>query len=147
LSSSVISEGGDLPKEFTGDGEGATLPLSWKGAPTETNEFTLVIDHIARDDVKKVYWVIWDIPANVTNLPKNVEGVGKLGATWKPGESYVTPHSAGGGKKTYTLTLYALSEVPKLEPDNAAVTRNKLLSSIKGIILDSAELNVNYTRP
>jgi phosphatidylethanolamine-binding protein (PEBP) family uncharacterized protein len=59
----------------------------------------------------------------------------------------VTPHSAGGGKKTYTLTLYALSEVPKLEPDNAAVTRNKLLSSIKGTILDSAELNVNYTRP
>ena len=105
------------------------------------------MDHIARDDVKKVYWVIWDIPATVTNLPKNVEGVGKLGATWKPGEPYVTPHSAGGGKKTYTLTVYALSEVPKLEPGNAAVTRNKLLSSIKGIILNSAELNVNYTRP
>ena len=147
LTSSAISEGGDLPKEFTGDGEGATLPLSWKGAPAETKSFALVMDHIARDDVKKVYWVIWDIPATVTNLPKNVEGVGKLGATWKPGEPYVTPHSAGGGKKTYTLTVYALSEVPKLDADPGEVTRDKLLTAIKGVILDSAELNVNYTRP
>ena len=105
------------------------------------------MDHIAKGDEMKVSWVIWDIPVNVTSLPKNVEGIGKLGATWKPGESYITPHSAGGGEKVYTLTVYALSEVPKFANPQVEVTRDKLLMAIKDTILDSAALKVTYTRP
>lgn len=147
LSSSVVKNGEELPREFTGDGEGATLPLSWKGAPKGTKSYALVMDHLARGDEMKVYWVVWDIPAEVTSLPKNVQGIGKLGATWKRGETYVTPHSAGGGTKTYNLTVYALSEVPKIDPEKTEVTRDALLTAIKDLIIDSAELKVNYTRP
>ena len=147
LSSSAVEDGQPLPREFNGDGAGATLPLSWEGVPEGTKSFALVMDHIAKGDEMKVYWVIWDIPANVTSLPKNVEGIGKLGATWKPGESYITPHSAGGGEKVYTLTVYALSEVPKFANPQVEVTRDKLLMAIKDTILDSAALKVTYTRP
>ena len=147
LSSTAIKDGGELPKEFNGDGEGATLPLAWKGAPEGTKSYALVMDHLARGDEMKVYWVIWDIPADVTSLPKNVKGVGKLGATWKRGESYVTPHSAGGGTKSYTLTVYALSDVPKIDTEKTEVTRDVLLTAMKDLVLDSAELKVNYTRP
>ena len=45
------------------------------------------------------------------------------------------------------MTVYALSEVPKLDADPGEVTRDKMLTAIKGIILDSVELNVKYTRP
>ena len=147
LSSPVIKNGQELSKEFNGDGEGATLPLSWKGAPEGTKSYALVMDHLAKGDEMKVYWVIWDIPAGTTSIPKNVKGVGKLGATWKRGESYVTPHSAGGGTKKYTLTVYALSDVPKLDPEKKEVTRDVLLTAIKDLILDSASLDVNYTKP
>ena len=147
LTSPAIKNGEELPKEFNGDGEGATLPLSWKGAPEGTKSYALVMDHLAKGDEMKVYWVIWDIPASTTSLPKNVRGVGKLGETWKRGESYVTPHSAGGGTKKYTLTVYALSDVPKLDPEKTAVTRDVLLKEIKDLILDSASLDVNYTKP
>ncbi len=147
LTSPVVKDGDELPKEFNGDGEGATLPLNWKGAPEGTKSFALVMDHLAKGDDMKVYWVVWDIPAEVNSFPKNVKGVGQLGATWKRGESYVTPHSAGGGTKKYTLTMYALSEKPKLDPEKTEVTRDVLLRAIKDSILDSASIDVNYTRP
>ena len=147
LSSPAVKSGDELPKEFNGDGEGATLPLNWKGAPEGTKSYALVMDHLAKGDEMKVYWVIWDIPGDVSSLPKNVKGVGRLGETWKRGESYVTPHSAGGGTKKYTLTVYALSDVPKLDPEKKPVTRDVLLTAIKDLILDSSSLDVNYTKP
>lgn len=145
LTSPAVVSGDPLPTEFTGDGVGATLPLEWRGVPKETQSFALVMDHQARDGMK-CYWLLWDIPVSVTHLAKNTQGIGKLGATWKRDESYVPPHSQGPGAKTYTLTLYALSAAPRIEPTNADVTRNVLLTAIKDMIVDSAELKVTYSR-
>jgi hypothetical protein len=144
LTSPVVANNGPLPKEYNGDGAGATLPLEWKGAPAGTKSFALVMDHLARGPNMKCYWTIWDIPPSVTSLPKNVQGVGKLGATWKRGETYIAPHSPGGAK-TYTLHVYALSRVPQFSQPPQQVTREVLLAAIKDSILDSADLNVTYT--
>ena len=51
------------------------------------------------------------------------------------------------GTKKYTLTMYALSEKPKLDPEKTEVTRDVLLNAIKNTIIDSASLDVNYSRP
>ena len=103
------------------------------------------MDHLARGPEMKSYWTMWDIPASVTSLGENVHGVGKLGATWKRGETYIAPHSQGGGAKTYTLHVYALSKVPQFNQPPQQVTREVLLAAIKDSILDSADLNVIYT--
>jgi len=147
LTSPVVADGEPLPVEYTGDGAGITPPLEWKGAPAATKSFALVMDHLAPENVMKSYWVMWDLPAGVTRLPKQVQGVGKVGATSQRGRSYVPPHSQGPGKKVYTLTVYALSAVPTLEGPPGEVTRERLLTAIKDLILDSAELHVTYTRP
>jgi len=147
LTSPAIADGGALPPEFNGDGEGATLPLAWTGAPAGTKSYAIIMDHVDRDGVTKGYWILYDIPGDVTSLPKNVKGVGKLGATWKRGETYVTPHSAGGGTFRYTLRLYALSAVPAFDPGQGPVTRDALLAKIKDTSLGTAELHVTYTRP
>ncbi len=111
LSSPAVANGDPLPDEFNGNGEGATLPLQWKNAPKGTKSFAIVMDHIDRDNVLKTYWNLYGIPANVTSLPKNAKGIGKVGATWKRNQTYVPPHSAGGGKQTYTIHIYALSRI------------------------------------
>ncbi len=146
LTSSAVGEGGALPAEFNGDGAGATLPLAWSGAPEGTRSFALVMDHLDRDGVMKVYWVLHGIPPTVSELPKNVQGIGQFGATWKRGQRYVPPHSAGGGKQTYTLHLYALASVPEFDAGPSPVTRDALLTHIKDSILDSADLRVTYQR-
>jgi phosphatidylethanolamine-binding protein (PEBP) family uncharacterized protein len=147
LTSPALAEGQALPDEFNGNGEGVTPPLDWKGAPEGTKSFAVVMDHIDRDNFLKTYWNLYDIPPTVTSLPKNVKGVGKIGATWKRDQAYVPPHSQGGGKQTYTLHVYALSIVPKFDERNGVVTREQLLTQIKDHILDSSDINVTYQRP
>jgi phosphatidylethanolamine-binding protein (PEBP) family uncharacterized protein len=146
LTSPEVADGGTLPLEYTGDGGGATLPLSWKGAPAGTQSYALVMDHLAPGNVVKSYWVMWDIPASTTNLPKNVRGVGQLGASFKGAPGYEAPHSQGPGAKTYVLTVYALSAPPQIAQTPREVTREVLLTTIKDRVLASASLRVVYSR-
>ena len=147
LHSSVVADGGALPAEFTGDGAGSSPPLDWEGAPAGTKSFAIVMDHLAPGNVMKCYWTMWEIPANVTSLPKNARDIGKLGPGFKGALGYEPPHSQGPGLKTYTIHVYALSAQPRLTQPSREVTRDVLLTAIKDSILDSAELKVTYTRP
>lgn len=147
LSSPVVADGGALPTEFTGDGAGVSPPLAWRGAPAGTKSFAVVMDHLAPGNELKCYWTLWNLPANVTSLPKNSRDLGTLGAGFKGQPGYEPPHSQGPGLKTYTIHLYALSAAPQLSLPPRSVTRDVLLTAIKDLVLDSAELNVTYTRP
>jgi phosphatidylethanolamine-binding protein (PEBP) family uncharacterized protein len=129
LRSPEVADGGALPKEFTGDGAAATLPLEWSNAPAGTRSFALIMHHIPGPGDVKWYWVLYNIPPDVHSLPKNVKGVGTLGNNSVNGRSgYAPPHSKGPGAKTYVLTVYALS------------------AAIKDRTLASAELKVVYDR-
>jgi hypothetical protein len=59
---------------------------------------------------------------------------------------YAPPHSKGPGPKTYIYTVYALSAPLQLTVPPAEVNRDVLLAAMKDRILDSAELQVVYTR-
>lgn len=146
LNSSEIPADGKLPTEFTGDGTGVTPPLTWKGAPSGTQSFALVMDHLAPGNVVKSYWVLWDIPASATSLPKNAKDIGRLGASFKGSAGYEPPHSQGPGAKTYVITLYALSAQPQISQPPREVSREVLLNALQGKVLGSASLNVVYSR-
>ena len=146
LRSPVVQEGGELPKEFTGDGAGITPPLEWSGAPAETKSFALIMSHVPGPGDMKWYWTLYDIPATTTSLARAATGVGKVGTGFNGQVGYEPPHSKGPGKKIYTLTLYALSDSPKLSVPPAQVNRENLLAAIKDMTLGSSELNVAYTR-
>jgi hypothetical protein len=82
----------------------------------------------------------------VTSLPKNVRGMGKLGASFKGAVGYEPPHSQGPGPKTYTLHVYALSAPPNIAQPAREVTREVLLAAMKDKVLASADLAVVYNR-
>jgi len=147
LSSPAVKDGGDLPKEFTGDGEAATLPLEWTGAPAGVKGYAVIMHHIDPKGVTKWYWTLYNIRADVNSLPRNVSGVGTLGNNSVNGQAgYAPPHSKGPGPKTYVYTVYALSEDIQLSLPPEKVDREALLAAMKGKILASAELHVVYTR-
>jgi phosphatidylethanolamine-binding protein (PEBP) family uncharacterized protein len=148
LTSSVVAEGDTLPIEYTGFGAGATLPLEWSGAPAATASYALIMHHVASPTDIHWYWVLYNIPPDVESLPKNATGVGKLGNNSVNGRmEFTPPHSQGPGPKTYTLTLCALSQEPVITVADSLVNRAVLLDAIKDITLDSAMLNVVYSRP
>ncbi len=147
LRSAAVANGGALPVEFTGDGAGATPPLEWIGAPAGTKSFAVIMDHLDPEGRAKWYWVLYNLPATVSGLPKNVQGVGTLGNNSVNGRAgYAPPHSKGPGVKTYHLTAYALSAPVQIAGSPSEVSRAVLLTAMKDLILDSAELNVTYDR-
>jgi len=147
LQSPEVVAGGALPKDYTGDGTSATLPLEWRGAPAGTTSYVLIMHHIDPQGIAKWYWTLYNIPANVQSLPKNVRGIGTLGNnSINDRVGYAPPHSKGPGAKTYVYTLYALAAPLQLSIAPEQVTRAVLLAAMKGHILGSAELPVVYTR-
>lgn len=146
LHSPDVTDGGPLPKDYTGDGTSATLPLDWKGEPEGTKSFAVIMHHIAPDQTKW-YWILYNIPPSVHSLPKNVHGIGTLGNNSINGRTeYAPPHSKGSGPKTYIYTVYALSALPTITMSPNDVNRSVLLDAMKNLILAQAQLHVVYTR-
>ncbi|MEI7729926.1 MAG: YbhB/YbcL family Raf kinase inhibitor-like protein [Verrucomicrobiota bacterium] len=148
LRSSEVTNGGTLPKDYTGDGTSSTLPLEWNGAPGNTKSYAVIMHHIDPKGEAKWYWTLYNIPASVQSLPKNVKGVGTLGNNSVNNRTeYAPPHSKGPGPKTYIYTVYALSAPPEITVPPAKVNREVLLTAMKDKILATAELSVVYSRP
>jgi phosphatidylethanolamine-binding protein (PEBP) family uncharacterized protein len=148
LRSPAVGPTGELPREFTGDGDSISPPLEWSSPPAGTKAFAVIMHHIDPEGVVKWYWTLYNLPADTRSLPKNVSGVGTLGSNSINRQiAYAPPHSQGPGLKTYILTIYALSAPLALSVPPAAVSRDVLLAAMKDLTLGSAELRVNYTRP
>ncbi|MCP4289807.1 MAG: YbhB/YbcL family Raf kinase inhibitor-like protein, partial [Gammaproteobacteria bacterium] len=146
LSSPDVAEA-VLPTEYTCDGANATLPLTWSGAPAETESFAMVMHHTPGSEDTHWYWILYDIPADVTGLSKNSTGVGTLGTNSVNGNTeYAPPCSKGPGEKEYIYTVYALSATPQFSVPASQVSRDVLLAAIQDITLASSELNVTYSR-
>ena len=147
LRSPAFTNGGNLPVEYTGDGASITPPLEWSSPPAGTKAYAVIIHHIDPQGITKWYWTLYNIPASVTNLPKNVKDIGTLGNNSVNGQvGYAPPHSKGPGQKTYVLTVYALSALMQISMPPAEVNREVLLAAMKNHILASAELKVVYDR-
>lgn len=147
ISSSGIKPDGSLSKEFTGDGEGVSMPLEWTNIPEGTKYFAISLWHLPHptdlSDVKS-YWVVYNIPSDINSIPKNAKGFGSVGYNDKNHMGFDPMKSKGPGKKEYNLTIYALSE--KVIFKNKKVYRTDLLKAIKGITLDEYTLKYSYER-
>lgn len=147
LTSTDATDGGQLPIEFTCDGSGSTLPLAWSGAPDGTQSYAVIMHHVAAPEEIHWYWVLYNIPADVTSLPKNVTGIGTLGNNINNGlVEYSPPCSQGPGDKEYIYTVYALSAQPQISVAAEDVNRDVMLATIKDITIASAELHTIYAR-
>jgi phosphatidylethanolamine-binding protein (PEBP) family uncharacterized protein len=145
ITSSVVAEGGLLPKEFTCDGEGISPPIAWVKAPGNTKSFAVVMQHIAGPGDLHWYWLVHHIPATVHAIAAANRAVGITGGnSTGPDAAYAPPCSKGPGPKRYSITVYALSAEPAVAP--GAITRTQLLDGITDITLDHARLNFIYTR-
>ena len=148
LSSPGLTDGGRLPADYTCDGTRSTLALTWSGAPAGTQSYAVIMHHIPGPNDVHWYWVVYDIPASTTSLPKNMNGIGILGnnsVNFK--QEYTPPCSKGPGDKVYIYTVYALSAQPQIGVPAEQVSRAALLDAIKNITLASADLHVVYARP
>jgi phosphatidylethanolamine-binding protein (PEBP) family uncharacterized protein len=146
LTSPVMTEGGALPLKYTCDGESATPPLLWTGAPQGTTSYAVIMHHVPAPGEVHWYWVLYDIASQVPGVGDDTAPPAVIGTnSVNDRNEYAPPCSKGPGAKLYTFTVYALSSPPTLA-DPSIATRTALLDALDGLILGQAELNVTYSR-
>ncbi len=145
VTSQSVDAKGFISIDCTCDGASQSPAVEWKDAPKGTKSFVVSLWHTAPDQ-EKSYWLIYNIPANVTKLEQNSKNSGKLGLNDKRRAEYDPMCSKGPGVKEYHITVFALSaeQIPKLSPDKA--NRTGLLAAIKDITLAEGTLSFQYER-
>ena len=143
VSSTSLDANGFLKVDCTCDGKGTPPVVTWGEAPKGTQAFAISLWHTAPDQ-EKSYWLVYDIPANVTTLEPSSKPVGKLGLNGKRRAEYDPMCSKGPGVKDYQITVFALSKELRLAPDKVA--RASLLEAVKGITLAEGTLTYRYER-
>ncbi|HEU5169671.1 MAG TPA: YbhB/YbcL family Raf kinase inhibitor-like protein [Gemmatimonadales bacterium] len=152
LSSPAFEAGGAIPAEYTCDGRDAAPALEWSGAPAGTKSFALIVDDPDAPDPRAprmtwVHWVLYDIPAAATGLPKGAT-TRTLPAGTREGLNDWKRTRYGGpcppiGRHRYFHKLYALDTVLG---DLKRPTKAKLEAAMKGHVLARAELMGTYER-
>jgi len=115
--------GGIIPTQFTCYGAGESPPIFWSGAPTGTKSVALIVDDYLAPISPRVYWIVFDIAADTTDLQTGTPTTGKAGnkpapSTLPPG-ARVAANSAGiagytppcpvGAAHGYRFSVYALN--------------------------------------
>ncbi len=152
LTSPAFSANGNIPKDYTCDGDDLAPPLAWSGAPAGTKSFALIVYDPDAPDPKAptttwVHWVLYDMPASATGLPKAAEGK-TLPPGTREGRNDWKRTGYGGpcppiGRHRYFHKLYALdASLGDLgHPTKAALER-----AMRGHILAETELVGTYQR-
>jgi hypothetical protein len=83
-----------------------------------------------------------------TRLDENSRTVGTFGsADDGAGLSYAPPCAQGGGTKSYTFTLYALSGMPNLSGlSQSQVTGSVLVNALAPVTISSSAITLTHTR-
>jgi Raf kinase inhibitor-like YbhB/YbcL family protein len=141
LISAAFTDGGEIPAQYTCDGDNTPPPMAWAGTPDGTAELLLLVDD--PDARGFVHWLVVGIPADTdglsgARLPEGArEGRNDFGRTGYGGPC---PPS---GSHHYQFTLYALSQ-----PTDLAGTPNAddLQRTLADSVLAQARLTASYQR-
>ena len=158
LTSTDVAEQQTLAKTFVhsamgAGGDNVSPELAWSGAPEGTKSFALTMyDPDAPTGSGWGHWVVYDIPASCTSLPRGAGSAGgalptgaKQGRTdfGEPGYGGAAPRP-GHGPHRYIFTLHALN-VDKLDvPGDASAAYVGFM--IHFARLGEAKLTAKYER-
>jgi Raf kinase inhibitor-like YbhB/YbcL family protein len=157
ISSSSFQDVSRIPTKYTcaatepppsgprGISTGISPQLRWSNVPKGTASFVMILHdpdaHVPRAPTDVTHWIVFNIPANTTQLPENVApgaplADGSLQGTNITGKAgYQGPCAPPGPPHHYTFELLALDQ--KLDLQQGA-TREQVQDAVKGHVLGSA---------
>ncbi len=150
LTSAAFKDGAPIPAKYTCDGVDVSPPLAWSGAPAGTRSVALIADDPDAPGGTWVHWVLYNLPAEVSDLPENIAKVESLdlgGARQgrndfrRPG--YGGPCPPPGPAHRYFFKLYALDTRLELK---AGAQKKDVEAALEGHALGSAQIMGTYAR-
>jgi len=144
VSSNAFKNNGYIPSKYTCDGENISPQLSWTAGPEGTKTYVLICDDPDAPAKVWVHWLIFNMPANMLEIPENSMGIAgaKYGTTDSRKMVYGGP-CPPGGTHHYHFKIYALdNELPIA----SGATKSEIESAMTEHILAFGELVGLYTR-
>jgi Raf kinase inhibitor-like YbhB/YbcL family protein len=148
VSSTAFEEEGMIPAKYTCDEEDVSPPLAWDSIPEGTKTLALICDDPDAPVGTWVHWVLFNLPADISELPENIPPEKELENGAKQGTNdfgrigYGGPCPPGGTHRYY-FKLYALDVELDLE---AGERKPQLLEAMEGHILAEGQLMGRYSR-
>ena len=140
---SVFEHNGNIPSEYTCDGEDKAPVLNISDIPEGTKELVLIVDDPDAPVGTWVHWVLYNIPKDTAKIDNNnlPEGV-KQGMTdfGRVGWGGPCPPS---GVHRYFFKLYAIDKTLDLPSGS---TKYQVEKEIRDSIIEKAELMGHYER-
>lgn len=152
LESPAFQTSGEIPTEYTCEGEDRSPGLRFIDVPAQAESLALIVDDPDAPDPAKperthVHWVLYNIPANAGSLARAVEAKDLPEGT-REGLNDWNRTGWGGpcppiGRHRYFHRLYALDTVL----DNLGkATKQDLLAAMEGHVIAQAELMGTYEK-
>ncbi len=137
-----------MSDKYTCDDVDISPPLEWKNAPAGTKSFAIICETPDNPTGNWVQWVIYDIPADITNLPQSVARTGQLDFGARQGKNDFDQVGYSGpclpaGEHRFFFRVYALDGPTNLK---AGAKKDELVEAMKGHILAEGALMGVYGR-
>ena len=145
---STVFRQGQIPSHYTCDGDDVSPPLAWSGVPEGAKSLALIADDPDAPNGTWVHWVLYNLPAEVSELPEDVRRDQELANGARQGINDFRRIGYGGpcppdGRHRYFFKLYALDTILDLHP---GASKTQLLQAMQGHVLAEAEVVGTYER-
>jgi hypothetical protein len=148
ITSSAFENECIIPAKYTCDGVDISPPLQWEGIPEGAESIALICDDPDAPMGTFVHWVVFNLPADATQLDENVPSEKTLPNGAKQGTSEFGKIGYGGpcppsGTHRYFFKMYALDAQVDLE---AGASKSELLKAMDGHIVAQGQLMGKYKK-
>jgi Raf kinase inhibitor-like YbhB/YbcL family protein len=148
ITSAAFDEGGMIPSKYTCDGDDISPPLKWDSVPDGTKSIALISDDPDAPMGTWVHWVLYNLPADKTELPQAFPADDKLPDGTRQGITDFGKTGYGGpcppsGTHRYYFKIYALNTVIE---SSEVLNKKSLLKKMEGHILAQGQLMGKYKR-
>jgi Raf kinase inhibitor-like YbhB/YbcL family protein len=110
-----------LPQRYTClNKKAVNPPLTWSGAPQGTRSIALVVDDSNAPITPYIYWIVFDISPETTDIQEGQLPPGARQAQNSAGQAAYDPPCPHGTSHQYRFSVYALKSMLKL-PEGASV--------------------------
>lgn len=145
LTSTAFANGEMIPAKYTCSGANISPPLAWQEVPVASKSLALIVDDPDAPGKTWVHWVVYNLPASMTELAENqlqLSPGAKFGTNDFSKTGYGGPCPPSGTHR-YMFKLYALDFETSLQE---GATKEELLGAMQGHILAEGELMGTYKR-
>ena len=149
LTSPAFKRGEPTPVRFTCDGDDVSPAMKWSGVPAGAKSLALICDDPDAPAGTWVHWVLYDLPASVTELPEAMSASELAAQGAKQGKNdfghlgYGGPCPPAGRPHRYFFRLYALDAQLNLK---AGATKHDVVNAMRGHTLAEGQLMGTYKR-